>query len=200
MRVFWMLVFTAMMAYVAWWLIESIRKRIVFEVEMALGVGSLWAAIFVPMFLDLPDLVPWPSALSLAGYALLCLGFGLFVVTILSLRRGGKPASGWERTTELTTSGIHGLIRHPMQLSGIWGACGTAMWQPALFVLVLSAVSVTCFALAARTEDQFNAAKFGKPYLIYMEQVPALNLLAGLWARLRSREEQSKNTGGKLNG
>jgi len=41
MRVFWMLVFTAMMAYVAWWLIESIRKRIVSEVEMALEVGRI---------------------------------------------------------------------------------------------------------------------------------------------------------------
>lgn len=200
MRIVWMLVFAAMMAYVAWWLIGSIRKRIVFEVEMALGVGSLWAAIFIPQFFDLPDLVPWPSALSLAGYALLWLGIGLFVVTILSLRRGGKPTSGWEDTTELTTSGIHGLVRHPMQLSGILGACGTVVWQPALVVLVLSAVSVTCFALAARAEDRFNVAKFGEPYRIYMKQVPALNLLAGLWAKLRSRKEPSENTGGEPNG
>lgn len=188
MRTVWMIVFAAMMAYVAWWLIGSIRKRIVFEVEMALGVGSLWAAIFVPMSFDLPDLVPWPTGLSLAGYALLWLGIGLFVVTILSLRRGGKPTSGWEDTTELSTSGIHGLVRHPMQLSGILGACGTVVWQPALVVLVLSAVSVTCFALAARTEDRFNLAKFGESYRTYMEQVPALNLLAGLWAKLRPRK------------
>jgi protein-S-isoprenylcysteine O-methyltransferase Ste14 len=190
MRIFWMLLFVAMMAYVAWWLIGSLRKRMEFEVEMALGVGSLWAAIFVPMLFDLPDLLPWPIALSLAGYALLWLGIGLFVVTILSLRRGGKPASGWEKTTVVTRSGIHGLVRHPMQLSGILGACGTAVWQPALVVLVLSAVSVTCFALAARTEDRFNVAKFGEPYRTYMEQVPALNLLASLWARLRSRKER----------
>ena len=189
MRIFWMLVFAAMMGYVAWWLIESIRKRIVFEVEMALGVSSLWAAIFVPMLFDLPDLLPWPTALSLAGYALLWLGIGLFVVTILSLRRGGKPTSGWEDTTELTTSGIHGLVRHPMQLSGILGACGTAVWQPALIVLVLSTVSATCFALAARAEDQFNVVKFGEPYRIYIEQVPGLNLLASIWARLRPRKE-----------
>jgi protein-S-isoprenylcysteine O-methyltransferase Ste14 len=189
MRIVWMLVLAAMMGYVAWWLIESIRKRIVVEVEMALGVGSLWAAIFVPMFFELPDLMPWPSALSLAGYVLLCLSMGLFVVTILSLRRGGKPTSGWEKTTELTTSGIHGLVRHPMQLSGILGACGTAVWQPALVVLVLSAVSVTCFALAARAEDQFNVAKFGEAYRVYMERVPGLNLLTGILAWLRSRKE-----------
>jgi len=189
MRIVWMLVFAVMMAYVAWWLIGAIRKRIAFEVEMALGVGSLWAAIFVPMFFDLPDLVPWPVALSLAGYVVLCLSIGLFVVTILSLRRGGKPTSGWEKTTELTTGGIHGLVRHPMQLSGILGACGTAVWQPALVVVILSAVSVTCFALAAREEDQFNMAKFGEPYRVYMQQVPALNLIAGIWARLRSGKE-----------
>jgi protein-S-isoprenylcysteine O-methyltransferase Ste14 len=138
---------------------------------------------------DLPDLVTWPFVLSLAGYALLWLGIGLFVVTILSLRRGGKPTSGWEDTMELTTSGIHGLVRHPMQLSGILGACGTAVWQPALLVLILSAISVACFVLAAREEDQFNVAKFGEPYRVYMKQVPALNLLASLWAKLRSRRE-----------
>jgi protein-S-isoprenylcysteine O-methyltransferase Ste14 len=189
MRTFWMLIFAGMMAYVAWWLIDSIRKRIVFEVEMASGVGSLWAAIFVPMFFELPDLLPWPTGLSLVGYALLWLGIGLFVATILSLRRGGKPTSGWEDTTELTTRGIHSLVRHPMQLSGILGACGTVVWQPALVVLVLSAVSVTCFALAARTEDQFNVAKFGEPYRVYMQQVPALNLLTGVWARLQAQKE-----------
>jgi protein-S-isoprenylcysteine O-methyltransferase Ste14 len=48
---------------------------------------------------------------------------------------------------------------------------------------------VTCFALAARAEDRFNVAKFGEPYRIYMGQVPALNLLAGILARLRSRKE-----------
>ena len=189
MRIVWMFVFAAMMAYVAWWLIGSIRKRIVFEVEMALGVGSLWAAIKVPVFLDLPALVPWPVALSLAGYAILYLSIGLFVVAILSLRRGDKPTSGWESTTVVTTSGIHGLVRHPMQLSGILGACGTAVWRPALVVLILSAVSLTCFALAAQAEDRFNVAKFGEPYRVYMQQVPGLNLLAGIWARLRARKE-----------
>jgi len=189
MRSLWMLVFAAMMAYVAWWLIGSIRKRIVFEVEMALGVGSLWAAIFVPNFFELPDLVPWPVGLSLAGYVMLYLSIGLFVVTILSLRRGGEPTSGWEDTTVVTKSGIHGLVRHPMQLSGLLGACGAAVAQPALVALVLSAVSVTCFALAARAEDRFNVAKFGEPYRTYMQQVPAMNLLAGILARLRVQRE-----------
>jgi protein-S-isoprenylcysteine O-methyltransferase Ste14 len=59
-------------------------------------------------------------------------------------------------------------------------ACGAAVAKPALAVLVLCAVSVTCFALATRAEDQFNAAKFGEPYRIHMEQVPALNLFAGV--------------------
>jgi hypothetical protein len=41
MRTVWMLVFAVMMVYVAWWLIGSIRKRVVFEVEIALGVGRI---------------------------------------------------------------------------------------------------------------------------------------------------------------
>ena len=189
MHIIWALVFAAMIIYVTWWLIYAIRKRIVFEVEMALGVGSLWAA-FATMNLAVPELLLWPSVLSLAGWTIFYLSIGLFVLAILSLHRGGKPASGWEHTTELTTSGIHGLVRHPMQLSGILGACAALLVKPTLVVLALSAVSVTCFALAARAEDRFNVAKFGQPYRIHMQQVPALNLLAGLWAQLRGRRER----------
>jgi protein-S-isoprenylcysteine O-methyltransferase Ste14 len=43
--------------------------------------------------------------------------------------------------------------------------------------------------MAARTEDRFNVAKFGEPYRIYMQQVPSLNLIAGIWARLQSPKE-----------
>jgi protein-S-isoprenylcysteine O-methyltransferase Ste14 len=138
------------------------------------------------MNLELPALVDLPAALSLTGWALLCLSIGLMVLAVLSLRRGGNPTSGWEHTAALTTSGVHGLVRHPMQLSGMLGACAALLVKPTPVVLALSAVSVTCFALAARAEDRFNVAKFGEPYRVYMQQVPALNLIAGIWAWLRS--------------
>jgi hypothetical protein len=87
MHIIWVLVFAAMMAYVAGWLIYAIRARVVFEVEMGLGVGSLWAAAFAPAsFKGLPAVVDLAPALSLAGWALLCLSIVLFVVAMLSLR------------------------------------------------------------------------------------------------------------------
>jgi len=185
MDIVWWFVLAAIVAYVVWWLVYALRKRIVFEAQMALGVGSLWAA-FATMNLDLPELVDLPAGLSLTGWALLCLSIGLMALAVLSLHRGGNPASGWEHTTALTTSGVHGLVRHPLQLSGILGACAALLVKPTPLVLALSAVSGICFALAARAEDRFNIAKFGEPYRVYMQRVPALNLLAGIWARLRS--------------
>ena len=71
MHIIWMIVFGAMMIYVAWWLIYSIRTRVVFEVFMALGVGSLWTAFFAPkLFSDSPTLVNWPLTVSRIGYSL----------------------------------------------------------------------------------------------------------------------------------
>jgi protein-S-isoprenylcysteine O-methyltransferase Ste14 len=173
---------------VAWWLIYAIRARVAFEVEMGLGVGTLWVAIMTPrVFEDPSTLVDWPPALSLLGWAVVCLSIGLFVVSMLSLRQGGNPTSGWENTTALTQSGIHSLVRHPMQLSGIVGACGVALAQPTLPVIIFAAASVACFALGVRAEDRFNVAKFGEPYRVYMAQVPALNLFAGIWAWLKTR-------------
>lgn len=176
------------MTYVAWWLICAVRARIAFEVEMGLGVGSLWAAGFAPVFFgELPKLVSAAPVTSLVGWMLICSSIGMFVIAMLSLRRGGKPAAGWESTTELTTGGIHGLVRHPMQLGGILGACALALLAPTLVALVLGGVSIACFALATRAEDRFNVTKFGEPYRVYMKQVPALNLPAGIWRRLRAR-------------
>jgi hypothetical protein len=51
MQNIWIFIFGALMIYVAWWLICAIRDHIAFEVEMGLGVGSLWAAGFAPGFL-----------------------------------------------------------------------------------------------------------------------------------------------------
>ena len=190
MQIVWKFVFGATMIYVAWWLVLSIRQRIVYEVEMALGVGSLWTAGFAPLFFgELPNLVDWPPVFSLIGWAIFCLSIVLFVAAIRSLHRGGRPTSGWEQTTELTTSGIHGLVRHPMQLSGILGACAVVAFSPTLVTFILGGLSVICFALAARAEDRFNVAKLGESYRIYMGQVPAFNLLAGAWAWLRARKQ-----------
>jgi protein-S-isoprenylcysteine O-methyltransferase Ste14 len=185
MQIIWMFVFGALMVYVAWWLVCAIRARIVFKIEMGLGVGSLWAAGFTPAFFgELPTLISPLPVTSLVGWALICSSIGMFVIAMLSLRRGGKPAAGWENTTELTQRGIHGLVRHPMQLSGIVGACGIILVNPTLPVLILGAVSMACFVLGVRAEDRFNIAKFGELYRTYMKQVPALNLLTGLRARL----------------
>jgi len=191
MQIVWVFVFGALMAYIACWLIRAIRDRVAFEVEMGLGVGSLWAAGFTPAFFrELPALIPRSPVTSSVGWALVCFSIGMFVIAMLSLRRGGRPAAGWENTTELTKRGIHGLVRHPMQLSGIVGACGMILVNPTLPVLVLSAVSATCFALGVRAEDRFNIAKFGESYLTYMRQVPALNLLTGLRARLWAQKSR----------
>jgi protein-S-isoprenylcysteine O-methyltransferase Ste14 len=194
MQNIWMFIFGLLMVYIAWWLICAIRERVAFEVEMGLGVGSLWAAGFAPAFFkEPPALIPNSLVISLIGWILLCFSIGIFVIAMLSLRQGGKPAAGWESTTELTRSGIHSLVRHPMQLGGIIGACGMILVNPVLPVLVLSIVSATCFALGVRAEDRFDLAKFGEPYRTYMKQIPALNLPAGIWARLRARPSRQTN-------
>ncbi|MBN1311579.1 MAG: isoprenylcysteine carboxylmethyltransferase family protein [Anaerolineae bacterium] len=189
-----MFIFGLLMVYIAWWLIRAIRDRVAFEVEMGLGVGSLWAAGFEPvLFKDLPKLISGPPVILWTGWVLIGFSISMFVIAMLSLHRSGKPTTGWENTTELTGSGIHGLVRHPMQLSGIVGACGVILVNPTLPVLVLGAVSATCFALGVQAEDRFDIAKFGEPYRTYMKQVPALNLPAGIWARLQAQTGQLEN-------
>ena len=179
-------IFVAMMAYMAWWLVCAIRTREAFRLEMCLGVGSLWAAGFTPLFFKgWPALIPPVPGLSPLGYVLLATSIGLFIAAVRSLHQGGQAGSGWEDTTALTKEGLHGLVRHPMQLSGLVGACAMFLVNPLLPTLVLSILSATCFVLAASAEDRFNLSKFGEAYRAYMSQVPALNLPAGVWLRVQ---------------
>ncbi len=63
-------------------------------------------------------------------------------------------------------------------------------FSPTLVAFILGGLSIACFVLATRAEERFNLVKFGESYRIYMEQVPALNLLAGAWAWLQARKQR----------
>lgn len=121
---------------------------------------------------------------------LIHVGWGLFALSailgwlpILTFRRHGRVAKGksYIHTTELVTSGLYTILRHPQFLASDFLAaavmCITQHWA----VYLAGAVGIGANHLTMIKADRDLVEKFGEPYRRYMEQVPQWNLLIGLW-------------------
>lgn len=101
-------------------------------------------------------------------------------------KRGQAPEGGSPlRTTNLVDTGIYSIVRHPQYL-------GFLMFVPALVLLSqhwLSAALGTSWGLLfyrdILKEEQWNIAKFGEEYVGYMERMPGLNPITGIFRLLR---------------
>jgi len=127
--------------------------------------------LYFEVFLHLIPLEHSPleesRGLRVFSWGLLVMGAVLALISALTLRRRGKPTSGWEHTTVLIRTGIYRWVRHPMYLAALLIVTSTMLWQLAAISLALWVPSVVCFVLAAFSEDRFNARKFGDDYRRY---------------------------------
>ena len=116
-----------------------------------------------------PDvcLLRWPpyAVFATAGGILLALGVPMWLTAIISVMRAYKR-------DELVTSGVFGLVRHPvysaiivLALPGI--ALLTRSWP--LFPMPLVAYAV--FKLLIHREDEYLERRFGQAYLDYRARV-----------------------------
>lgn len=133
--------------------------------------------LFYLMFtLEAPESL---RALEYLGWILLGVGIGLVVLSITALVRNQDEG--------LIDRGIYGLVRHPMYLGGMTCFVSFFCFLPHWAVLAISAVNVAVVYGFTLQGDQQNATKFGNAYNRYMKTVPRVNLLAGIFKRLRSK-------------
>ena len=161
--------------------------------------GPVWTAIFavwglalgaqiVFLFLLPAGRISW---LVFAGWGVFGVSAVLGWVPIFLFRRRGRVAKGsaYIRTTQLVTSGLYAIVRHPQYLAGDYIAvavmCITQHWA----TLVAGAVAIIGNRLSMLKADRGLIEKFGEPYREYMDRVPRASLLIGLirWIRRRRR-------------
>ncbi len=96
-------------------------------------------------------------------------------------RRGGVAEGGsYVHTTRLVTSGVYGVVRHPQFLAGILIAVSMMLMSQHVYSVLAGSVAAAVYAMEVPPADRRLVEKFGEPYLRYMEEVPALNFVAGL--------------------
>ena len=163
------------------WLIPVIRKRIIYEIYEACGLGGTFSLLT----LGLGGLLAQYNVLALrvVGFVLYIPAAFFVIYAFIGLRREGKPETGWENTTTMIKSSAFRIVRHPLYL-------GTAIWTIGLMLIfqsipsiLLGMVNVFCLLMASRKEDAFNIEKFGEGYREYMEKVPMWNAFRSLRKR-----------------
>jgi protein-S-isoprenylcysteine O-methyltransferase Ste14 len=104
-------------------------------------------------------------------------GIALFALSLVTLRRHG--------TESLVDSGVYGIMRHPMYLSGMLFYLGMVCFVPHWIIVVNSIVGIASVYWTMILGEERNLKKFGNAYERYMQSVPRTNFLVGLVRHLR---------------
>jgi len=142
-----------------------------------------------------PSYILWPM------HAVQFIGLAIFILSQMPFNSGYflgiKQALGYMKTGNaggniegipvgaLVTTGVYGLVRHPMYLGGIL----MFLFEPAITVnnLVLRCLAVGYFVIGGLVEDRRFLGEFGDAYRSYRQDVPMFNIVAGV-IRCHSRE------------
>jgi protein-S-isoprenylcysteine O-methyltransferase Ste14 len=116
------------------------------------------------------------------GYVLWTAAVVFALVPIFTLRRRGGVAEGqsYMKTTNLVTTGVYSLVRHPQGgLAWLMMNLAAILIGQTWSIALLGLVSMPLVYLDTLKTDQYCLEKFGDDYKHYMETVPAVNLVTG---------------------
>jgi protein-S-isoprenylcysteine O-methyltransferase Ste14 len=130
-----------------------------------------------------------PAALKWAGWICIWISAIFGMLPIITFRRKGGVAKGesYMKTTVLVDSGIYAIVRHP-QGGTAWLLINLGVMLVAWHwtSLVLGLASMVLVYADTFKADQYCIDKFGDAYRLYMQKVPAVNFLAGIFRLLQS--------------
>ena len=162
--------------------------------------------LMLPLFLlgllgaRLPD--PLPPAVRAWQFVALGVALAGLVVRVVAI--GTAPAGTSERSTtnprasELRTTGLYSIVRHPLYLgntlTAVGFACFTAVWY---LPVIVALIGILYHERIAAREEVFLEGRFGEGFLRWADAVPAMvPHLSGyvrsttpfVWRRVAGRE------------
>lgn len=100
-------------------------------------------------------------------------------------KKGGVPENqSYVNTTNIVTTGVYSIVRHPQFLAGVLICLGMMLISQHPQSVVAGIIASIVCALEVDSADRRLIEKFGEPYREYMEQVPALNFVTGIIRRV----------------
>lgn len=139
----------------------------------------VWESILVLVILNHR---PWgedpSSPHQIASWILMLLSIALVLLASRHLINHGKASEqrtddalyGFEKTTQLVTTGMFSRIRHPMYSSLLALIWGVYFQDPNLVGTLVAAFGCISLWLTARADEVECLAYFGQPYADYMQR------------------------------
>jgi protein-S-isoprenylcysteine O-methyltransferase Ste14 len=143
------------------------------------GVFVLWAAMLVVSALD--HRFHWstvPTAISLVGDVLVAVGISA-VMLVLAQNSHAAVTVRVEKGQQLISTGLYGLVRHPMYTSNTFLLVGTPLALGSYWGLLFVIPGLVVFALRIRDEEKLLQEEL-HGYREYMQKV-RYRLVPHIW-------------------
>ena len=150
------------------------------------SIASVLTVLQIVIALLLPSLAS--QALQWAGW--ICLWsagiFGLLPIFTFRKKGGVPEGESYIKTSVLVDTGIYAVVRHP-QGGTAWLLInlGIMLISCHWICIVLGLVSIVLVYADTFKLDQTCIEKFGSAYQRYMEKVPRVNVVAGIFRLLK---------------
>jgi protein-S-isoprenylcysteine O-methyltransferase Ste14 len=139
---------------------------------------------------------PRNQPLLIAGWVIWALGTLFAIWPIFALRARGRVPEGksYMETTALVDTGIYAIVRHPQGgTAGILLNLALPLIGQHWLLIILAAMGVVLIYLDTFPADEACIEKFGQEYVRYMQRVPSVNFVAGLFRLLRNRRQGDRD-------
>lgn len=125
--------------------------------------------------------------LRLLGYIiwLISLLFGIGPIIIFKKSGDVQAGKSYIRTQKMVTGSLYGIIRHPQYLAGPLLNAALMLISQHWLIILLGIPAIILIGFDLKGADQEGLEKFGDEYRTYMQEVPKINFLAGIYRKLK---------------
>lgn len=113
--------------------------------------------------------------------------FGWLPIFTFKKYGGVKKGESYIQTSVLVDRGVYAIVRHPQYLAGILIGLALPLITQHWLVAVLGMIAIAINYADTFNEEASNIAKFGDEYREYMQRVPRLNFLLGIYRLLAKK-------------
>ena len=139
-------------------------------------VAQYYLAFFV---YKMPGLI----ALQWVGWGIWIISvvFGIGPIFIFRRKGGVEKGASYVRTTQLVDSSLYAIVRHPQYVAGMLFNLALILLAQHWVIFLVGAVSMISFYIDIPAADKEGIEKFGEAYREYMQRVPQVNFLLGIF-------------------
>lgn len=123
------------------------------------------------------------------GWVILWLSAIFGWLPIYTFKKWGNvpKGKGYTQTSVLVDRGVYAIVRHPQYLAGILIGIALPLISQHWAVAVLGIVVAILYYLNTFDEEASVIEKFGDQYREYMQRVPRINFLLGIYRLLTKK-------------